>query len=89
MVVSQLSSHPLAPDQVIRGRFRNEVLKSAAEKLALMICSDIIYGFGDKLFVLFNQVDRCKVSLQQVLGDSADSSSAVQSLAFTGWVFKL
>ena len=89
VLVCQLTSDPLTPDDVIAPGFRNKVLQAAMVELPLVAFAYVLHSCLNEVLVLLNQVDCGQVSLQEVLGNPSDSRTAVKAPVFPWTVFQL
>ena len=89
MLVGELTSDPLTPDDVIAPGFRNEVLQAAMVELPLVVFAYVLHSCLDEVLVLLHQVHCRQVSLQEVLGYPSDPCTTVKASVFPWTVFQL
>ena len=53
--ICQLTSYPLAPDNVIGFLFGHKVLQAAMEELSLVVFTNVLYGRLDEVLVLYQK----------------------------------
>ena len=79
--ISQMSEHPLAPDDIVASGLRRERVQTATDVAfhSRRVFAEERPGLFKELLIQFDHVDRLEERQQETLRNAADARAAVES----------